>query len=211
LKYIAVEGLIGVGKTALAERLAQRLPAQFIRESVADNPLLERFYKDIRNMGFQTQLYFLFARYQQQQGLKQERLFESYAVSDYLFEKDRIFAYNNLNDFEVQLYEKIYGLVVKDVRKPDLVIYLQSRLETIHDRIRHRGHQYEGAIPYEYLETLSDAYNKFFMHYDATPLLIVNADHIDFVHKAEDFENLYREIMAPAQGRRFFSPAKTRK
>ena len=112
-------------------------------------------------MAFQTQLYFLFDRYQQQQGLRQQSLFESYAVSDYLFDKDRIFAHTNLNDFESGLYEKIYALVVKDVPRPDLVVYLQSRVETIHDRIRHRGRQYEAAIPYDYLEALARRIGRF--------------------------------------------------
>jgi len=210
LRYIAIDGLIGVGKTALAQRLAQRLPARLIREDVGENPFLEKFYKDIKGLAFQTQLFFLFARYQQQQGIRQQSLFEACAVSDYLFDKDRIFAYTNLNEMEVSLYEKIYALVVKDVPKPDLVVYLQARLETIHDRIRRRGRQHQTAIPYDYLEALSDAYNRFFMHYDAAPLLIVNADQLDFIRDGEDFENLFREIMAPAPGRRFFSPARAK-
>lgn len=205
LKYIALEGLIGVGKTALAERLAQRLEAKLVLEEVETNPYLGKFYKDIKSYAFQTQLFFLFSRYKQQQDLKQVSLFQPHVVADYLFDKDRIFAYLNLNEFEINLYEKVYTILVKEVPKPDLVVYLQAHPEVIRERIRRRGRPYEADIPEDYLSGLSDAYNDFFLRYEATPLLIVNTDKLDFVQNSGDFENLYREIMAPGEGRRFFS------
>lgn len=210
LSYIAIEGLIGVGKTALAERLAERWPARLIREVVDENPYLPKFYRDIRSYAFQTQLFFLFARYKQQQELRQTNLFEQRVVTDYLFDKDRIFAALNLNEFEMNLYEKVHSVLVKEIVKPDLTIYLQAGLETIRERIRRRAREYERDISDEYLIALNDAYNKFFLHYNATPLLIVNADKLDFVNRKSDFENLYREIMTPSSGRRFFSAAPER-
>jgi deoxyadenosine/deoxycytidine kinase len=210
LKYIALEGLIGVGKTALAERLAQRLQARLVLEEVETNPYLGKFYKDIKHYAFQTQLFFLFSRYQQQQDLKQVSLFQPQVVADYLFDKDRIFAFLNLNEFEINLYQKVYSILVKEVPKPDLVVYLQARPDVIRERIRRRGRAYEVDIPDDYLAALSDAYNDFFLRYEATPLLIVNTDKLDFVRNRDDFENLYREILAPGSGRRFFSAVRTR-
>jgi deoxyadenosine/deoxycytidine kinase len=194
-----------VGKTALAGRLAQKLQAKLVLEEVEGNPYLEKFYKDVRGYAFQTQLFFLFARYKQHTELRQIGLFQPHVVTDYLFEKDRIFAYLNLNEFEINLYEKVYATLVKEVTKPDLVVYLQARFETIHERLRRRGRPYEVDIPRDYLEGLADAYNKFFMRYDAAPLLIVNTDNLDFVQNPDDFESLFREIMAGTKGRRFFS------
>jgi deoxyadenosine/deoxycytidine kinase len=203
LKYIAIEGLIGVGKTALAELLARKLEATLILEEVEENPYLGKFYKDIRSYAFQTQLFFLFSRYKQQQELRQASMF--HVVSDYLFEKDRIFAYLNLNEHEITLYEKVYTTLVKDLTHPDLVVYLQAGTDTIRERIHRRSRGFEADLSNEYLASLSDAYNRFFLHYDSTPLLIVNTDSLDFVKNQDDFENLFREIMAPTQGRRFYS------
>jgi deoxyadenosine/deoxycytidine kinase len=205
LRYIAIEGLIGVGKTALAERLAQRLNAKLILEEVEENPYLDRFYRDIKSFAFQTQLFFLFSRYKQQQELKQANLFEPHVVSDYLFEKDRIFAYLNLNEMELGLYEKVYSTLVRELIKPDLVVYLQARLDVIRERIHGRKRPFETDLTNDYLNALADAYNRFFLHYDATPLLIVNTDSLDYVHNQDDFENLFREMMTPTQGRRFYS------
>lgn len=211
MKYLAVEGLVGVGKTELAQRLAQRLPARLLHDAAEENPFLEHFYRDMRGYAFQTQLSFLFSRHKQQESLRQESLFEPYLVSDYLFERDRIFATCNLSELELTLYEKVYALVAKDTLKPDLVIYLQARLETVYERIRRRGKTSQVVIPYDYLEILSDAYNRFFMHYDKSPLLIVNADNPNLTHNGQDFETLYREIVTARPGRRYFSPAQTRK
>jgi deoxyadenosine/deoxycytidine kinase len=203
LRHIAVEGLIGVGKTALAQLLARKLDARLILEEVEENPYLGKFYKDIKSYAFQTQLFFLFSRYKQQQELRQASMF--HVVSDYLFEKDRIFAYLNLNEHEINLYEKVYSSLVKDLTRPDLVVYLQARMDTIRDRVHRRNRGFEVDLSSAYLESLSDAYNRFFLHYDATPLLIVNTDSLDFVNNRDDFENLFREIMTPTRGRRFYS------
>jgi deoxyguanosine kinase len=206
MSYIAVEGVIGVGKTALAERLATRLNARLVLEQVGENPFIERFYQDIRAYAFQTQLFFLLSRHKQQQEIRQTGLFEQAVVSDYLFEKDRVFAALNLSEHEMSLYDKIYQLLVKDIVKPDVVVYLQARTDVVLSRIRQRGRPFEAAIESEYLDSLSDAYNHFFMHYDATPVLIVNTERLDFVTNNEDFEELFKAIQTTSSGRRFYSP-----
>lgn len=206
MNYIAVEGVIGVGKTALAERLATRLKAKLVLEEVEENPFIDRFYQDIRAHAFQTQLFFLLSRHKQQQELRQTGLFEQAVVSDYLFEKDRVFAALNLSEHEMSLYDKIYQLLVKDIARPDVVVYLQARTEVVLARIRQRGRPFEAAIEPEYLDSLSDAYNHFFMHYDATPVLIVNTERLDFVTDNEDFEELFKAIQTTNSGRRFYSP-----
>ncbi|MEO0094145.1 MAG: deoxynucleoside kinase [candidate division WOR-3 bacterium] len=206
LRYIAIEGVIGVGKTELAKILAQRLNAECVLEEVEENPFLANFYKDMRGYSFQTQIFFLLSRHKQQQHLLQRNLFIDRIVSDYLFEKDRIFAYLNLTEHELVLYEKLYQFLAKDVRKPDLVVYLQARLETVLERIRKRGRPFEREISVEYLEALTDSYNRFFLHYDTTPVLIVNTENLDFVNNQQDFENLYQAIITTPGGRIFYSP-----
>lgn len=206
VRYIAVEGPIGVGKTALAERLAKRLGARLVREVVEENPFLGRFYGDMRNLAFQTQLFFLLSRHKQQCELAQPGLFEQAVVSDYLFDKDRVFAYLNLTEHELALYERIYEFLVKEIPRPDIVVYLQARTDVLLARIRQRGRDFETAIDPAYLDSLADAYNHFFMHYDATPLLIVNTERLDFVTNREDFEDLFKAIETTTSGRRFYSP-----
>jgi len=206
MRYIAVEGVIGVGKTALAERLSQRLKAKLVLEEVDENPFLDRFYQDVRGYAFQTQLFFLLSRHKQQESLRQPGLFEDCIISDYLFDKDRIFAGLNLTDHEYALYQRVYDLLAKDVAKPDLVVYLQARTEVLVNRIKQRARPYEQQIDPRYLEDLADAYNHFFMHYEAVPVLIVNTEQLDFVRNAEDFEDLFRAIETTTSGRRFYSP-----
>jgi len=206
LRYIAIDGVIGVGKTKLARILAQRMSAQCVLEEVEENPFLADFYQDMRNYSFQTQIFFLLSRHKQQQSLAQSNLFVERIVSDYLFDKDRIFAYLNLNEHELVLYEKLYQFLVKDVRRPDLVVYLQARVETLLERIRKRGRPFERDISVEYLEALADGYNRYFLHYDATPVLIVNTENLDFINNQPDFENLYRAIITTPGGRIFYSP-----
>ena len=206
LRYIAVEGPIGVGKTALAERLAKRLGARLVREVVEENPFLGRFYCDMRSLAFQTQLFFLLSRHKQQRDLAQPGLFEQAVVSDYLFDKDRVFAYLNLTEHELALYERIYEFLVKEIPRPDIVVYLQARTDVLLARIRQRGRDFEAAIDPAYLASLADAYNHFFMHYDATPLLIANTEKLDFVTNREDFEDLFKAIETTTSGRRFYSP-----
>ncbi len=207
LKFIAVEGVIGVGKTGLASRLASAWGAECIVEEIETNPFLERFYEDLRSFAFQTQLFFLFARHRQQLAHTQRNLFTERVVTDYLFEKDRIYAYLNLDQAELTLYEKIYQFLEKDVVRPDLVIYLQARPEFLWERIQTQGRRFERDISLEYLAALTDAYNRFFFHFESVPsLLIVNAENIDPVHNSRDFDGLFKEILRPAPGRRYYSP-----
>jgi deoxyadenosine/deoxycytidine kinase len=205
MKYVAVEGPIGAGKTALAELLARRLDARLLREEVEENPFLERFYADMRGYAFQTQVFFLLSRHKQQQELKQPGLFNQNVVTDYLFEKDRVYAAYNLTDHELALYERLYQALVPEVTRPDLVVYLQARADVLMARIRERGRRFEVAIDPGYLAGLADAYNHFFLHYDLTPLLIVNTERLDIVANREDFEELFRAIETTT-GRRFYSP-----
>ncbi len=206
MRYICVEGPIGVGKTALAERLAERLRAKLVKELVEENPFLDKFYGDMRNYAFQTQLFFLLSRHKQQRDLLQPELFHDVVVSDYLFDKDRIFAHLNLSEHELALYDRIYKFVAEEIPKPDVVVYLQARVEVLLARIKQRARQFEAAIDPTYLAELADAYNHYFMHYEAAPLLIVNTERLDFVANREDFEELFRAIEDTTAGRRFYSP-----
>jgi deoxyadenosine/deoxycytidine kinase len=194
IKYIAVEGVIGAGKTSLTKKIKDRLNAELILEQFEENPFLESFYSDRRRFAFQTQMFFLINRFKQQQELNQENLFTQYTICDYLFEKDRIFAYMNLSPEELKLYESIYPLLSRSLRKPDLVIYLQSGVERLMYNIKKRSRKIERNLTRSYIEELSDAYNHFFFRYNSTPLLIVNSTEIDFVHKDEDFEELFKQI-----------------
>jgi deoxyguanosine kinase len=205
--YIAVEGVIGVGKTSLAELLTERLRARLVLENPEENPFLESFYKDPRHYAFQTQLFFLLSRFRQQQELPQPDLFHPYLVADYLFAKDRIFAYINLSEAEIQLYEKVMALMEVSIRKPDLVVYLQSSTDRLMHNIRLRNRPYEKEISEEYLRTLNEAYNHYFFHYSEAPLLIVNATSIDYVANSEHLEALVKEILRDEVDTRYYNPA----
>lgn len=194
VKYIAVEGVIGAGKTSLAKKIKERLNAQLILEQFENNPFLENFYADRKRYAFQTQMFFLINRFKQQQELNQENLFTEYIVSDYLFEKDRIFAYLNLSGEELKLYEALFPLLARSLRKPDLVVYLQSSVDRLMYNIKKRGRRIERNLTKSYIEELSEAYNYFFFRYNTTPLLIVNSTNIDFVNSENDFDELFREI-----------------
>jgi len=206
LNYIAIEGMIGVGKTVLATKITEKLQARLVTEEVEENPFLVNFYQDMRTYALPTQLFFLLSRHRQQQQLTQQSLFQEKIISDYSFVKDRIFAYLNLSEHELTLYEKIYAFLEKDVLKPDLIVYLQAPIEILIERIRKRGRAYEQDIDPEYLKVLSDAYNRFFLHYDATPLLIVNTTNLDYVKNEQDFIQLFQEIITTTSGRKFYSP-----
>jgi len=205
LRYIAIEGMIGVGKTVLAQKLSEKIPARLVKEDVEDNPFLANFYNDMRTYALATQLFFLLSRHRQQQELSQQTLFEQKVVSDYCFIKDRIFAYMTLSDHELKLYEKIYEFLEKDVHKPDLVVYLQAPVEILVERIKKRGRSFEQNIDIEYLQDLTDAYNRFFLHYDATPLLIVNTANLDFVKNENDFVQLFQTIVTTTAGKKYYS------
>lgn len=205
--YIAIEGVIGVGKTSLAKKLSERLKAKLILESFEDNPFLEKFYKNPERYAFHTQIHFLLTRYKQLVQLKQEDLFFEYIISDYIFEKDKIFAYMNLKDDELELYERISKLIEREIRTPDLVIYLQSTVERLMQNIKQRNRSYEKEITKEYIKDLNEGYNYFFFRFRATKVLIVNVAEIDFVNNEKDFEELVKKILSPEHAQlEYFNP-----
>jgi deoxyadenosine/deoxycytidine kinase len=205
-RYIVVEGVIGVGKTSLARLLSERLKARLVLEEVEENPFLKDFYRDRERYAFQTQMHFLFSRYQQQRSLRQMELFSERMVSDYLFQKDRIFAGLNLSERELALYERLVGWLELDVMKPDVVVYLQAHPDTLLERIARRGRPYEKDMEREYLRQLNEAYNHFFFHYVEAPLLVVNTNGIDFVNNPDDFSDLERRILSHRQGTVYYAP-----
>ena len=182
-RTIAIEGPVGVGKTTLARSLAETLKAQLVLEEVETNPFVKQFYSDPKRTAFQTQMFFLLSRYQQQLSLKQPDLFARSTVIDYIFQKDRIFAYLTLDEAELALYDRIYQLLDPRIPRPDLVVYLQARPRVLLDRIRSRNRDWERPITLDYLERVSSAYNDYFFRYDRTPLLVINTSEIDIVEK----------------------------
>ncbi|MDF1610585.1 deoxynucleoside kinase [Stygiobacter electus] len=200
LRYIAIEGVIGAGKSSLAQLLADKLKASLILEEFEENPFLQKFYDDRKRYAFQTQMFFLINRYKQQQQLKQQDLFASITVSDYIFDKDKIFAYLNLSKEELKLYEAIFPLLERDIPKPDLVIFLQASIDRLIFNIKKRGRSFEKNLTRQYLVELSEAYNNFFFKYSNTPLLIVNTSDIDFVNNENDFNELYSHIFREDRG-----------
>jgi len=206
-RYIVVEGPLGVGKTTLVQRLAEAFDAKTVLERAGDNPFLEKFYQDRSKYAFQTQIFYLLTRYQQQKEIFQGDLFRQNLLCDYLFAKDRIFACLNLSEDEMVLYDWIYQLLDQRVVKPDLVIYLQAPVAVLTKRIRKRALWYEKNIEEEYLERVSKAYNNFFFRYNETPLLVVNTSSIDFVKREADLKNLLREIQNTDKGIRYLTIA----
>jgi deoxyadenosine/deoxycytidine kinase len=209
-RYIVVEGPIGVGKTSLTRALSKRFNARSVFELVEENPFLASFYQDRNKHAFQTQLFFLLSRFKQQQELFQQELFSQVTVSDYLFAKDRIFASITLDPNELALYERVYEHLGPRVMKPDLVIYLQARLDVLLARIRKRGREFERKFDPEYLAELARTYNDFFHRYDETPLLVINTSDIDFVESENDFEELIRAIGSIKAGTHYYQPLGTR-
>lgn len=207
-KYIAVEGPIGVGKTSLARLLANQFKARLVLEEVENNPFLERFYEDSEKYSLPVQLYFLLTRYNQQRALSQQDLFAQGAVSDYLFAKDRIFASLNLASDELALYESVYRLLDAQMLKPDLVVFMIARVETLLERLRKRNRDFERDISRAYLERVSSAFRDFFFYYEEAPLLVVDTTEIDFVEDSEDFRDLLREIEHARSGVQHFVPRK---
>ena len=208
-RFIAVEGPIGVGKTSLAKKLADSLSAELVLEEVFENPFLERFYQDGQSAALPAQMFFLFARARQIEGLRQSDLFATVRVSDYLFAKDRLFAELNLSPDELALYDQVEESLRVDPPVPDLVIYLQASVDSLLDRIARRGIGFERAINRQYLERLTDAYARYFHAYDDGPLLIVNASQIDPISSDADYEQLFRQIERTTGGRHFYNPVAT--
>jgi deoxyguanosine kinase len=210
-RYVVVEGPIGVGKTSLADILAKRFQGRRILEVVEENPFLASFYQDREKWAFQTQVFFLLSRFRQQQELFQQDLFNSVTVSDYLFAKDRIFACLNLNGNELSLYDRVFEALGTRVAKPDLVIYLQARLDVLLARIKKRGREFERKFDADYLEQLVRAYNDFFFHYSETPLLVINTSDIDFVNNEADLDDLLQVIRKMRKGTQHYIPLASRK
>jgi len=197
LRYIAVEGCIGAGKTTLARMLGETLGAQVVLERFEENPFLRDFYRDPERYAFQTQIFFLLTRYKQQQELMQADLFHRFLITDYIFEKDKIFAYLNLQDEELKLYETLVSSIQHSIVAPDIVIYLQSTVPRLLQNIKQRNRSYESEMPKDYIRDLNEAYNYFFFRYRATPLLIVNGAEMDFVAEQSQYEDLLRAIFRP--------------
>ena len=205
-RYIVVEGPIGVGKTSLARRLAASLEAEMVLEQDAQNPFLERFYRNPKSAALPAQLFFLFQRAQQLGGLKQQDLFAARRVADYLFEKDRLFAGLTLDAAELALYEQVASRLEVEPPRPDLVVYLQAPVEILLGHIAKRGIPYESGIDAAYLTRLNDAYARFFHGYDQAPLLIVNAANIDPVQNQPDYDELLAAIRRMRKGRMYYNP-----
>jgi deoxyadenosine/deoxycytidine kinase len=202
---VAVDGPIGVGKTTLVELLARRYEGVKILEDV-DNPFLPDFYQDRPGAAFQTELYFLLSRYKQQQEIAQRELFDRLLVADYTFQKNRIFAYLNLSDDELMLFDKLFALLEPQVPIPDLVIHLVADVGTCMERIRRRSRSFEKTISEEYLSELIDAYNHYYHYYDRSPLLVVDTRHLNFPQRPEDFDELLHRLSRPIKGTEYFQP-----
>jgi deoxyadenosine/deoxycytidine kinase len=207
-QYIAIEGPIGVGKTALAERLASRLDATTILED-AENPFLADFYNARPGSALQAQLFFLLNRHRQQLTLRQGDLFSQATVSDYLFDKDKIFAYLNLDDNELFIYQRLYDLLVKDVASPDLVVYLQAPTDVLVRRLRDRAREVESESldpDDEYVKEINEAYQHFFFHYSATPLLVVETSQLDLAGSDDALDDLLKQIQSMGRGTQYYVP-----
>ena len=205
-RFIVVEGPIGVGKTTLAHRLAETFGCELLLEGAEDNPFLERFYQDPHGAALPTQMFFLFQRARQMQELRQGDMFEPVRVSDFMLEKDRLFAELTLDSDELRLYEQAYDLVTLDAPQPDLVIYLQAPVEVLLQRVARRARPGEEHMVSDYLRSVSDAYARFFYDYHASPLLIVNAAEIDLAQSDKDYIMLLEQIRSVKRGRHYFNP-----
>ena len=204
-RSIAVEGPIGVGKTSFVELLARKTDAQKLLEKI-DNPFLRDFYQDKQGAAFQAQLFFLLSRYRQLMELGQRDLFHQVSLCDYIFPKDKIFAYLNLDDSELLIYDKLYAMLESQVPKPDLVIFLQAETNRLVERIKRRRRDYEAEISEAYVNEVNKAYNYFFFHYTQTPLLVIDTTEIDFVHHEEHLDELIEQIRKMDRGVQYYRP-----
>ena len=208
LYYFAIEGVIGVGKTTLARLLTEKVDAKLVLEQPELNPYLKDFYRDPQRYAFQIQIFFLLSRYRQLLNIPQQDLFHKYLIADYIFAKDKIFAFMNLEPRDLILYERVVTLMEKELPKPDLVIYLQSTTEKLVANIKKRNKEYEKNISTEYIKKLNEAYNDFFFRYTETPLLVINTSEIDFVHNVDDLDDLLQQILNPPTGMKYYMPRK---
>ena len=204
-RYIVIEGPIGVGKTSLAKKLAIDFDSDLLLEKAEDNPFLASFYKNPRQYALSAQLHFLLQRAQQVQDFRQADLFHGSHIADFMVDKDRLFAEMTLNSDELELYQQIYAHLTLDAPRPDLVIYLQAPLDTLRERIAHRGIGYEQQIRDEYLLRLSESYTRFFHDYDDSALLTVNAQSVDLINNADDYRALLDKIDDIHSGRHYFN------
>jgi deoxyguanosine kinase len=206
-KYVVVEGPIGVGKTSLTYKLAERLDAKTLFENAGDNPFLPRFYQEPKRYALPTQLHFLFDRTRQLGELVQRDLFSGGTVADFLLDKDMLFARLNLDDDEFELYQKVYADLAPQAPVPDLVIYLQAPIDSLLERVRRRGVEFERGMSADYLRRLAASYSEFFHRYEAAPLLIVNSENLNFAESESDFELLIERMNKMRGPREFFSRA----
>ena len=202
LHYIAIEGVIGAGKTSLATKLHQELGGKLVLEEFEENPFLEDFYRDPKHYAFQTQIFFLLSRFKQQEKIRQYDLFEQLIIADYMFYKDRIFANLNLSEKELALYDMVARVLEKRIVKPDLAIYLRASTDRLMKNIAKRGRSYEKHIQREYIEALNHSYDEFFWRYEETPLLIINTENLDFVNNEEHFQRILNEILHHRSGKK---------
>jgi len=203
LNYLAVDGPIGVGKTTLVEMLARRFEGVKVLEDV-ENPFLEKFYQDRPGAAFQTQLYFLLSRFKQQEEIIQRELFQRLVVADYPFEKDRIFAYLNLSDDELLIYDKLYAMLEAQIPRPDLILYLVADVDTCMARIKKRQRTFERQLARDYLVELIDAYNHYYHYYTKSPVLVVDTRHLNFPQRPSDFEELLAQLRKPIKGTQYY-------
>ncbi len=212
-KFIAVEGPIGAGKTTLTKLLADSLNYETFLEKPSENPFLPDFYINPSQAALATQLFFLFQRVKQIQELKQGDIFLSNRVSDYLLDKDKLFAKATLSSEELKLYEQIYQYLAFDLPTPDLVIYLQAETKTLYDRVMHRGIEMEKTISFEYLDLLNETYKEFFFDYERSPVLIVNSDYLDLQTNQSDYNLLLKKLLdyfnKPEGSKMYFNPSPT--
>ncbi len=207
LRYIVIEGVIGAGKTSLAKMLAGQFNGRLVLEEFEENPFLSRFYADPKRWGFHTQLSFLASRFQQQRTVHDRSLFHQVVISDYIFEKDRIFAHLNLKNEELHLYETLFKQMQVSTPRPDLVVYLQSSTDRLMQNIKKRERSFEKQMSRKYIDELNEAYNYYFFRFEGSPLLIINTTKIDFVEKPEDFKELVHQIASINHpGTTYFNP-----
>jgi deoxyadenosine/deoxycytidine kinase len=207
--YIAIEGVIGAGKTTLARMVADEIGADLLLDEAMNNPFLVDFYKNPKRYALSTQLFFLLTRYQQQQRLMVRDLFVQKIIADYSFGRDSIFASVTLSNRELILYEKVLPALTAEVPKPDVTIYLQTSTAILLERIRKRNYRFEKSMDTEYIENLNEAFNYYFFHYDDGPLLVVKTDDIDFVNNKDDFKHLVEIINKPISGKKYYNPVGT--